>query len=56
MFTCCLILYIIDNLVSNGIQKIRFSGFLYNIRKVHNLGGVGQTTGMVVVLFWISLS
>lgn len=30
----CLVLYIVDNLVSNGIRKIRLSGSLYNISKV----------------------
>ena len=53
---CCLILYIVNNLVSNGTQKIRLLVSLYNIIKAHSLSGVGLTTGIAVVLFGISLS
>ena len=56
LYNCCLILYIVNNLVSNGTQKIRLLVSLYNIIKAHSLSGVGLTTGISVVLFGIGLS
>ena len=51
MFTCCLILYIVNNLVSNVIQNIRLLNMVIQYNKVHSTCGVGQSTGMAVVLF-----
>ena len=57
MFSHCLyILYIVDNLVSNGMAEDSIVEFLINIIKVHSLNGVRQTIGTTEVLFGNSLS